>query len=25
LGKNLLEKGVATIHQDGSLKKVSND
>lgn len=25
LGKNLLEKGVATIHQEGSLKKVSND
>ena len=25
LGKNLLEKDVATIHQDGSLKKVSND
>jgi len=25
LGKNLLEKGVAAIHQDGSLKKVSND
>ena len=25
LGKNLLEKGVATIQQDGSLKKVSND
>ena len=25
LGKNLLEKGVATIHQAGSLKKVSND
>ncbi len=25
LGKNLLEKGVATIHKDGSLKKVSND
>ncbi len=25
LGKNLLEKGVATIHQDESLKKVSND
>jgi amidophosphoribosyltransferase len=25
LGKNLLEKGVATIHQEGSLKKVPND
>jgi amidophosphoribosyltransferase len=25
LGKNLLEKGVATIHQEESLKKVSND
>jgi amidophosphoribosyltransferase len=25
LGKNLLEKGVATIHQEGSLNKVSND
>jgi amidophosphoribosyltransferase len=25
LGKNLLEKGVATIHQEGALKKVSND
>ena len=25
LGKNLLEKGVATIHQQESLKKVSND
>ena len=25
LGKNLLEKGVASIHQEGSLKKVSND
>jgi amidophosphoribosyltransferase len=25
LGKNLLEKGVATIHQEGWLKKVSND
>jgi amidophosphoribosyltransferase len=25
LGKNHLEKGVATIHQEGSLKKVSND
>jgi amidophosphoribosyltransferase len=25
LGKNLLEKSVATIHQEGSLKKVSND
>ena len=25
LGKNLLEKGVATIHQEGSLKKVSNE
>jgi amidophosphoribosyltransferase len=25
LGKNLLEKGIATIHQEGSLKKVSND
>jgi amidophosphoribosyltransferase len=25
LGKNLLEKGVATMHQEGSLKKVSND
>ncbi len=25
LGKHLLEKGVATIQQDGSLKKVSND
>ena len=25
LGKNLLEKGVATIHQEGSFNKVSND
>ncbi len=25
LGKNLLERGVATIHQEGSLKKVAND
>jgi amidophosphoribosyltransferase len=25
LGKNLLEKGVATIHKDGSFNKVSND
>jgi amidophosphoribosyltransferase len=25
LGKNLLEKGVATIHQEGSFTKVSND
>jgi amidophosphoribosyltransferase len=25
LGKNLLEKGVATIHQEGYFNKVSND
>ena len=25
LGKNLLEKGVATIHQEGSFNKVAND